>query len=322
MPKISVIIPVYKVERYLDACVASVTGQTYTNLEIILVDDGSPDRCPAMCDAWAEKDPRIRVIHRKNGGLSAARNSGLDVCTGDYITFVDSDDRLELDIMQRALDRQQQKNADIVIFNYICTNENDEPEPESVCTAICDADITPETFWPHFFSCGDQCSYYVMACNKLCKAELFRTRRFAEGKRYEDMFLLPGLIDSCKYITCMGYQGYRYTQHSGSIMSQGDPRSYLDRSEYLLEWTAHFAAKGDTLRAEGLLNDAIDNLTEKDRFDLSTQEQQARYRMDCQACADAYRDLAKRTGQRSMLLRAVLLRLGLSGYRTFLKPKI
>ena len=76
MPKISVIIPVYKVERYLDACVASVTGQTYTNLEIILVDDGSPDRCPAMCDAWAEKDPRIRVIHRKNGGLSAARNSG------------------------------------------------------------------------------------------------------------------------------------------------------------------------------------------------------------------------------------------------------
>ena len=95
MPKISVIIPVYKVERYLDACVASVTGQTYTNLEIILVDDGSPDRCPAMCDAWAEKDPRIRVIHRKNGGLSAARNSGLDVCTGDYITFVDSDDRLD-----------------------------------------------------------------------------------------------------------------------------------------------------------------------------------------------------------------------------------
>ena len=105
-------------------------------------------------------------------------------------------------------------------------------------------------------------------------------------------------------------------------MSQGDPRSYLDRSEYLLEWTAHFAAKGDTLRAEGLLNDAIDNLTEKDRFDLSTQEQQARYRMDCQACADAYRDLAKRTGQRSMLLRAVLLRLGLPVYRTFLKHKI
>ena len=95
MPTISVIIPVYKVERYLDACVASVVGQTYPDLEIILVDDGSPDNCPALCDAWAAKDTRIRVIHRSNGGLSAARNSGLDICTGEYIAFVDSDDRLE-----------------------------------------------------------------------------------------------------------------------------------------------------------------------------------------------------------------------------------
>ena len=82
MPTVSVIIPVYKVERYLDACVESVIGQTYTDLEILLVDDGSPDRCPAMCDAWAKKDPRIRVIHRKNGGLSAARNTGIEAASG------------------------------------------------------------------------------------------------------------------------------------------------------------------------------------------------------------------------------------------------
>ena len=85
MPKISVIIPVYKVERYLDACVASVAGQTYADLEIILVDDGSPDNCPALCDAWAKKDARIKVIHRPNGGLSAARNSGLDIAAGEFI---------------------------------------------------------------------------------------------------------------------------------------------------------------------------------------------------------------------------------------------
>lgn len=85
MPTVSVIIPVYKVERYLDACVESVIGQTYTDLEILLVDDGSPDRCPAMCDAWAEKDPRIRVIHRKNGGLSAARNTGIKAASGAFL---------------------------------------------------------------------------------------------------------------------------------------------------------------------------------------------------------------------------------------------
>ena len=91
-PLISVIVPVYKVEAYLDPCVESIINQTYRNLEIILVDDGSPDRCPEMCDAWAAKDSRIKVVHKKNGGASDARNVGLDVFLGDYVTFMDSDD--------------------------------------------------------------------------------------------------------------------------------------------------------------------------------------------------------------------------------------
>lgn len=90
--KVSVIVPIYKVESYLDQCVQSIVDQTYKNLEIILVDDGSPDHCPIVCDAWAEKDSRIRVIHKENGGFSSARNVGLDAATGDYIQFVDSDD--------------------------------------------------------------------------------------------------------------------------------------------------------------------------------------------------------------------------------------
>ena len=93
--KISVIVPVYKVEEYLDRCVKSIVEQTHKNLEIILVDDGSPDNCPMMCDKWAEKDSRIKVIHKKNEGVSAARNIGLDNAKGEYIGFVDSDDYLE-----------------------------------------------------------------------------------------------------------------------------------------------------------------------------------------------------------------------------------
>ncbi len=107
-PKISVIVPVYKVEKYLDKCVSSIVGQTYENLEIILVDDGSPDNCPQMCDVWAQKDERIKVIHKTNGGLSDARNAGLNIATGDYIGFIDSDDWIEPDmyhiLMKNALD--------------------------------------------------------------------------------------------------------------------------------------------------------------------------------------------------------------------------
>ena len=321
MPKISVIIPVYKVEHYLDACVASVVGQTYSDLEIILVDDGSPDSCPALCDAWAGKDTRIKVIHRPNGGLSAARNSGLDIATGDFIAFVDSDDKLEPQTLERALMAQQQTGADLVLFNYLCTDENDTPLPKQSPAKQPQETLTSPQFWQKYFTSGDACTYYVVAWNKLYKAELFRTLRYAAGKRYEDMFLLPHLVSQCEKIVCLNFRGYRYAQRAGSIMSQGDPRNYLDRSEYLLDWTTCFAAKGDALRAEGLLNDAIANLAEKDRFDLSTPAQQQRYRTACRACADAYRDLAKHTGQRSMLLRAALLRLGLPAYQAFLKHK-
>lgn len=114
MDLISIIVPVYKVEDYLDDCVASIVGQTYRNLEIILVDDGSPDRCPAICDAWAEKDKRIRVLHRLNRGAAAARNAGLDVAQGEYIGFVDSDDMVRPDMyekMLKALRKSQRKIA-------------------------------------------------------------------------------------------------------------------------------------------------------------------------------------------------------------------
>ena len=100
MPLISVIVPVYKVETYLPTCVDSILSQTFSDFELILVDDGSPDACGAMCDGYAREDSRIRVIHQKNGGLSAARNTGLDIAKGEYVTFVDSDDVIAPDCLQ------------------------------------------------------------------------------------------------------------------------------------------------------------------------------------------------------------------------------
>ena len=136
-----------------------------------------------------------------------------------------------------------------------------------------------------------------MAWNKLYRRSLFQHLRYAPGKRYEDQFLLPHLLAQCKTIACLAAPGYRYVQRSGSIMAQGSSRTYLDRPEYLLDWCAYFTQKGDALRAEGLLNDAIQNLAEKQCFDLSTPAQQARYRAACRACADSYTALAAATGQ-------------------------
>lgn len=122
-PLISVIVPVYKVEKYLDECIESIVNQTYRNLEIILVDDGSPDNCPQMCDDWAKKDERICVIHKENGGVSSARNAGLDVCKGEYIAFVDSDDWLEPD-MYETMVRQIKDNC-LIVCEYTKSNSTD-----------------------------------------------------------------------------------------------------------------------------------------------------------------------------------------------------
>ena len=111
--KVSIIIPVYKVEPYIDECLNSIVNQTYSNLEIILVDDGSPDTCPQKCDEWASKDSRIRVVHKQNGGLSSARNAGMDVATGDFFMFVDSDDFIESNMVESLLDIHKKQESDI-----------------------------------------------------------------------------------------------------------------------------------------------------------------------------------------------------------------
>ena len=114
MNVVSVIIPVYKVERFLTRCVESVLSQTYANLEVILVDDGSPDKCGEMCEMFASRDNRIKVIHKLNGGLSSARNAGLDIASGDYITFVDSDDCIHLRMIEWMVQQLEQSNSDFV----------------------------------------------------------------------------------------------------------------------------------------------------------------------------------------------------------------
>ena len=116
---VTIVVPVYNVEKYLDRCVESIVNQTYTNLEILLIDDGSPDNCPRICDEWARRDSRIRVIHKENQGLGMARNTGIENATGEYICFFDSDDYVSPDLIRKALEKILQEQADIVIYGYV-----------------------------------------------------------------------------------------------------------------------------------------------------------------------------------------------------------
>lgn len=194
---ISVIVPIYKVQDYLDECVESIINQTYSNIEIILVDDGSPDECPNMCDAWAKKDSRIRVVHKKNGGLSSARNAGIEVANGEYICFVDSDDFICKDALENLYNRiKDDATVGItsgMIYRYQdgCTSNFKDVWLCSVEKVIPASEFLLETM-------SQKTSYTVW--NKLYRREVVGNTRFREGRNNEDTLFM---YDLGKNITSM-----------------------------------------------------------------------------------------------------------------------
>lgn len=209
---ISVIVPVYKVEQYLDKCIDSIVKQTYLNLEIILVDDGSPDNCPQICDKWAKLDNRIKVIHKTNGGLSDARNAGLKIASGDYIAFVDSDDYIETDMYEFLMNQIESSNADMAICNleYVDSNGN-IVRNDSTCWDGCFSSKEVLTRWCHV--------YNVVVWNKLYKRKCWDNICFPKGKIHEDNFVMYKVIFNCDKIICSKQKKYNYMQRNDSIMS-------------------------------------------------------------------------------------------------------
>lgn len=242
---ISVIIPIYNVQQYLDRCVKSVADQTYSHLEIILVDDGSPDDCGRMCDDWARRDGRIKVIHKENGGLSDARNAGIDAAKGDYIMFVDSDDYIAPDMVQRLYDALTGASADMSLCNLLYVDENGNPLPErNANSPIRDEVISGDEALQKLSL--PQNHYYVVAWNKLYRRLLFRGIRFPKGKIHEDEFTAHHLLGQCTRIACVAEPCYFYVQRSGSIM-QGQfksGKSLLHKAEAFLDRALYLDARG------------------------------------------------------------------------------
>ena len=216
MDLISVIVPVYKVEKYLDRCVQSIVDQTYRNLEIILVDDGSPDRCPAMCDAWAEKDSRIKVIHKENGGVSSARNMGMKAANGKYVCFVDSDDWVDLRYVEILYGVAEAHYADIAVCKTICLG-NTDPEPPAYLGAPTVRIGNAEEVMESLVYGGE---YRGTPCDKLYRKEMVCGVNFPIGYRHEDEFFAHRVALRVKRVVYVDAPLYVYCQINSSFMHE------------------------------------------------------------------------------------------------------
>lgn len=216
---ISVVVPVYCVEKYLNRCVSSLVGQTYEKMEIILVDDGSPDKCPDMCDVWAEKDERIKVIHKENGGLSDARNVGIEAAHGVYIMFVDSDDYIDPNMVEKLYAVLIKEKADMSMCAFLYVDENgnlidernrDIPVKKMNLTG---KEAIERLAMPKGW-------YYTIACCKLYKKSLFDKIRFPYGRKNEDVYVAHLLFGACDLVASISEPLYYYVQRDSSITGE------------------------------------------------------------------------------------------------------
>lgn len=223
---VSVIVPIYNVEPYLNQCVKSIVTQTYDNLEIILVDDGSPDHCPEICDEWAKKDQRIRVLHKKNGGLSDARNAGLALCHGELVMFVDSDDWIAPEMAEKMTAAMAQYDADMVICQFMLAL------PDGRMQRKFDGEDAVKVY-------GRQEMFRLLLEDKeisnhvwrrLFKRSLLPENPFPVGKNYEDLYVMAELSNVCRTFVSLNDALYFYRDNANGILKT---KTYKNVSDYL-----------------------------------------------------------------------------------------
>lgn len=220
---ITAIIPVYNVEKYLNECIESVLNQTYKDLEIILINDGSTDNSGKICDEYAKADSRIKVIHKENGGLSSARNAGIEVATGDYYTFIDSDDYITHDMTEQLLYALESTGADI----SVCKITENENEVQNTVTNSIMVYTKKQTLK---FILTEK-TILTVACGKLYKKELFDNIRYPEGKIYEDLGTTYKLVELSEKIALADVEKYYYRTNPESITKVNFANKNLDYFE-------------------------------------------------------------------------------------------
>ena len=240
MEVISVIVPVFNVEEYISECLDSILNQTYKQLEVILVDDGSTDRSGVICDSYAKKDSRVQVIHQKNSGVASARNAGLDRARGPYITFADSDDFIDATMYECMYQKLSESDADMIICGYKKVDEegkpihNDSPiinQELSVHDVL--GKLNEKNGW-----------YYLTVWNRMYKSGVWDDVRFDVGKKHEDEFVAHKLFAKCKKILTIEDKLYSYRNRQNSIMTGKANVSRLDAVEAVYTRYLFYQQKG------------------------------------------------------------------------------
>ena len=321
MPTVSILVPVYKAEKTLDACVESILAQSYADFELLLIDDASPDHCPEMCDVWAEKDPRIRTLHpAKTGpGPSGARNAGLDAAKGQWLTRVDSDDTVAPDLLEKLLAGAERSGAELVLCNCCPVTEDGAEYPLPA-----DEQFAKETvldvnaFWDAFNT--PWINQFTGTAHRLYAAKLFDGVRYPLGMLHEDYYVLPDLIARCTKILCLPFTGYYVLRHAGSITDGAKHEVRLAMTKGDIHRAEYFLQNGWYDRAEGALTDAALFLYKNKRgYDLTRPGHKAEFAAVKRELCRVYSALAAQKGAASLKLRAAALRMGLPVFYAYTK---
>lgn len=249
--KISIIVPVYNVEHELSRCVDSILNQSYTNIEVILVDDGSTDRCPSICDAFVMKDRRVRVIHKPNGGLSSARNAGLREASGEWILYVDSDDYILNDSCERLIAVGAKYDCDIVSADAI--REFNGGREYMVHGSLADGKCYPSRDF--IIKTVKPCEWYAPAWLNLYKRSFLIENNlfFVEGLLHEDVEMQPRVFLAAKTVAYCAYPFYRYVDRASSIMNASKVDERVTAMEWIYSnWKSKFEAIEDGELARAL----------------------------------------------------------------------
>lgn len=261
-PMVTIIVPVYNTQQYLRRCVESICNQTYRNLEIILVDDGSQDSSGRICDDYAKKDSRIRVIHQTNGGISAARNAGLDAMSIDndgYVGFIDSDDYVALNMIEKMISAITETEADLCMCRGESVDENEHHikySPSIGCAEIvCSGDEMLKRM------VEEHLSKYVVVWNKLIKKKIFANLRYKENMQHEDEYIIHHIFSMCHRVVMIDDVLYQYRVRSGSIMHCEITIKRFDIVDALLDRVSLLLSVNEIKLAALTLIQALDMMT-------------------------------------------------------------
>lgn len=299
MPEISVIVPVYNVEQWIEQCVESIRKQTFSDLEIILVDDGSPDCCPEICDKYACIDNRIKVLHKPNGGLSSARNAGIDVAQGQYIIFIDSDDFISYYMIEKLYEAIKKYEADVAICGIQRVDQDGKPILHEVKSVLDNQSTWSQSeFWKKWEKDGE--AVCVVTWNKIYKKEIFDEIRFDEDKLHEDVFILHKWVEHCNIIAIVSEKLYYYRQREGSIMHNNFTIRNLDTVEALTNRAAYFAKHNQQILAEKTMKDAMGRMVDgKRRINFSDIRIKKRYNELKNLCIRMNRIVSKNSNSKN-----------------------